>query len=475
MPGNSLLWFRNDLRLHDNPVLRRALETSEAILPVYCIDPQQFRQLALGFPKCGAHRATFLRQCLDDLRTRLRSIGGDLLVVRGQPATVLAELVRTYDIDAVYAQRLITHEERQDEAAVRDAVAAFNCRLKLNWSHLLYHPDDIAFAPEQTPATFKTFRKWLRKKGRPRQPLPTPKAWPSLTGPDYGPTPELPEAGAPAYPGGETAARQRLQYYLFDSELLTRYKWTRNRSLGDDYSSKFSPYLAHGCLSPRDIYHAVKQYERSVKKNISTYWLGFELKWREFFQYLAMKHGNRIFRPGGIKARPADWRADRDLFQRWCTGRTGIPFIDAHMRQLNRTGFLSNRGRVNCASFLSHDYRIDWTWGAAYFESRLIDYDVCSNWLNWNFQATELRYTNPIWQHRKYDREGAYVKNWLPALAALPPPLLYAPFLMSEEDQHRYGVLLDRDYPRPAIIREQWDWVLRRLRKELGAAGQQPD
>lgn len=468
MPNLSLLWFRKDLRLHDNPVLHRALQESDAILPVFCLDPHWFRTVQPGFQKTGPHRAAFLLQCLHDLKQNLQRIGGDLHVVIGQPGEVIPSLVRDYGIQRVYAQRDIPREEQQDERAVQGGISPLGCTLVREWSHLLYHPEDISFAPENTAATFKTFRKHLRKGAKVRPLLPEPVEFPLLKT-NFAAVPTLEElgfeaqAGQPAYTGGESAALERLQYYFFDSELLTRYKWTRNQSLGSDYSSKFSPYLSHGCLSPRRVYWENKKYEQEVKKNISTYWLIFELKWREFFQYLGMKHGNKMFFPGGIKEREQDWKSDEGLFFRWREGRTGIPFLDAHMRQLNQTGFMSNRGRVNHASFLAQEYGVDWTWGAAWFESRLIDYDVCSNWLNWNTQAREQRFTNPIWQNRKYDKKGEFVRHWLPELKELPPPYCYAPFLMDEEQQFKYSVEVGTDYPEPEPLSGRLEWAVKRI------------
>ena len=468
MPTRSILWFRKDLRLHDNPVMHKAIEESQVILPVYCIDPDWFRELPLGFRKTGVNQATFLLQSLENLRDNLRAVGGDLQVVIGKAAKVLPELVRQYSIQTVYAQAGIPWEEKQEEKAVQHAIAPLECRLKRGWSHLLYHPDDLSFNPQETAATFKTFRKQLRKGGKVRQLLPGPASFPLLEEAEYSTMPMLAdlgfeEVGSPAYAGGETAALERLQYYFFDSELLTRYKWTRNQSLGNDYSSKFSPYLAWGCLSPRRVYWENKRYEAEVKKNISTYWLIFELKWREFFQYLGMKHGNRMFFPGGIKDKKLEWKEDQALFDKWRQAETGIPFLDAHMRQMNQTGFMSNRGRVNHASFLAQEYGINWTWGAAWFESQLIDYDVCSNWLNWNTQATEQRFTNPIWQSKKYDKKGEFVRHWLPELSEVPAPKIYAPFSMDEKEQAQYGLRIGEDYPAPEKLSSKLEWAVKRI------------
>ena len=158
--------------------------------------------------------------------------------------------------------------------------------------------------------------------------------------------------------------------------------------LGLDYSSKFSAYLAHGCLSPRYIADEVYRYENENGSNKSTYWLIFELLWRDFFRFFSMKHGKRIFFPGGAKSVRRPWRNPskdkqaRELFDAWCNGRTGRPLVDANMRELLATGFMSNRGRQNVASYLVLDLGIDWRYGAEWFESLLIDHDVTANYGN---------------------------------------------------------------------------------------------
>jgi deoxyribodipyrimidine photo-lyase len=159
-----------------------------------------------------------------------------------------------------------------------------------------------------------------------------------------------------------------------------------------------------------------------VTKNESTYWLIFELIWRDYFRMITKKYGNRIFKAGGIKNKILQLRQDPDIFKRWTEGQTGIPFIDANMRELKQTGFMSNRGRQNVASFLVKDLKIDWRMGASYFEYTLIDYDVHNNWGNWNYVAgvgndpREDRYFNTQLQAQRYDPSGKYVKRWLPEL-----------------------------------------------------------
>ncbi|MFM8489769.1 MAG: FAD-binding domain-containing protein, partial [Bacteroidota bacterium] len=177
-------------------------------------------------------------------------------------------------------------------------------------------------------------------------------AIPSLADFGHSPVDDNDRAALP-FKGGESEALKRLKYYLWDSDLVKTYKETRNGLLGGDYSSKFSPWLAQGCLSPKTVYHEIKRYERERTSNESTYWLFFELLWRDFFRLMGKKHGNRIFLKGGVQNKPMkQYRNNREMFELWAAGKTGVPFIDANMRELNQTGWMSNRGRQNVASFL---------------------------------------------------------------------------------------------------------------------------
>lgn len=227
-----------------------------------------------------------------------------------------------------------------------------------------------------------------------------------------------------------------------------------------EYSSKFSPYMALGCLSPRTVYWEVKRYEKEIKKNASTWWLIFEIVWRDYFTFKLMRFPNAVFKTEGFKDKTLEFENDMDLFTRWCKGKTGIPFVDAHMRQLNQTGYMSNRGRVNCSSFLIHDYKIDWTWGASYFESTLLDYDVSSNWMNWHYQAFESYYTNPVHQSLKY-KAADYIKKYLPELSEIDDALIHAPWLLPEPK------FKDLAYPKPDTVFKKWQRSLNNILKKV--------
>jgi deoxyribodipyrimidine photo-lyase len=260
-----------------------------------------------------------------------------------------------------------------------------------------------------------------------------------------------------AFVGGETAGLERLATYFWQRDCLKTYKQTRNGMLGADYSSKFSPWLALGCLSPRFIAAEVKRYEGDRGANDSTYWLIFELLWRDFFRFVALKFGDRLFYRSGLQSKKIPWRVDWEQFQQWQAGMTGYPLVDANLRELAATGFMSNRGRQNAASFLTKNLGIDWRMGAEWFESQLIDYDPCSNYGNWNYtagignDARDFRYFNISKQSKDYDPNGDYLKHWLPELAAVPATKIHEPWKLTPEEQLRYNVAIGSDYPSPIV------------------------
>jgi deoxyribodipyrimidine photo-lyase len=216
--------------------------------------------------------------------------------------------------------------------------------------------------------------------------------------------------------GSEHAALAHLERY-FDSAAPRSYKETRNELSGVDYSTKLSPWLAIGALSARTVHAALKAHESRFGANDSTYWIWFELLWRDFFRFASLQHGVRLFRAAGLSSRPPP-RHDANAFGRWCAGNTGHALIDAGMRELAATGYVSNRLRQVVASYLIHELDCDWRAGAAWFESRLIDFDVYSNQGNWLYLAgrgadpRQGRRFNPDKQAATYDPDGHYRSLW---------------------------------------------------------------
>jgi deoxyribodipyrimidine photo-lyase len=424
----TIVWFKNDLRTEDQESLFRAAYKAAYVLPLYIFDPRQFAEHALGFPKTNSFRAQFLIESVHALRNSLQQMGAGLHIRIGFPEEIIPALAKELKINSVYATREVTQEELLVQSRVELSLKVIGVPLELHWQNTLYHIDDIPWPIQHLPDTFTQFRKEAEQESKVREVFPIPEIiYEQET--ELKDIPSLDDLGLNAmrsdprsvllFKGGEPEAKKRLQDYFWDKDLLKAYKNTRNEMIGADYSSKFSAWLSLGCISPKTIYNEVKRYEKERIKNDSTYWLVFELMWRDYFRFAAKKYNGRIFLQTGVHNKSVNFHNDTLQFERWRVGETGVNFIDANMKELLLTGFMSNRGRQNVACYLAKDYKVNWTWGAAWFESQLIDYDVASNWLNWAYVAgvgndpREDRYFNTESQVKKYDPKENYVKLWL--------------------------------------------------------------
>ena len=461
----AVVWFRDDLRVDDNPTLADAVTAADRVVPVYVADPRRRGETQYGTAKRGPIRARFRRESLLDLRETLRKQGGELLVRTGRVETVIPDLVEQVDAQAVYAQTKPATEELERESAVRESLPE-HVAFERRWTHTLYHLDDLPTPYDRINDTFTPWRKEVEQGTAVREPVDAPETVPvAELGLDPGEIPALTtvddeppsdDRGVLRFKGGESAGKRRLEDYIWEGDHLREYKHTRNGMLGADYSSKFSAWLATGCLSPRWIRREVQRYEAERVSNEDTYWLVFELLWRDYFQFQFLKHGGDFFAPTGIRDVDKRWEQDRQAFQRWADGETGIPFVDANMRELNRTGYMSNRGRQNVASVLVDVLGIDWRWGAAYFEQQLVDYDVASNWGNWAYQAgvgndSRDNHFNVLSQAERYDGNAEYVTTWCPELDGLPATSAHRPWRMDDHEAAAHGVEIGIDYPRPMV------------------------
>lgn len=464
----AVVWFRDDLRVTDNPTLADAVNQATKVLPIYVYDPRRYGQTQYGTQKIGGFRAQFRHESVSDLRNSLQDLGGDLFVRSGHVEDVIPKLVREVDADAVFAQTKPATEELEREHLVRESLPS-DVSLKRRWTHTLYHINDLPEEYHNINDTFTPWRKTVEQQSSVRDSIPVPKVvnTPRIDSGDLQSPTELDiepqkidNRTVLEFTGGETAAKRRLDKYFWEGDHLREYKQTRNGMLGANYSSKFSPWLAAGCISPRWIHGEIEKYENQRVSNEDTYWLVFELLWRDFFQFQFVKHGADFFMPGGIRNVDKPWKQDKQQFTQWKNGETGIPFIDANMRELNQTGYMSNRGRQNVASFLVDGLQIDWRWGAAYFEEQLVDYDVASNWGNWAYQAgvgndSRDNYFNVLTQAERYDSDAEYIKTWIPELSELPAEYAHQPWDMTKEQQVTHNIELGIDYPRPMIDLEE--------------------
>jgi deoxyribodipyrimidine photo-lyase len=428
MTKRALIWFKTDLRLTDNETAVNAISASDEVIPFYCLDERLLEQNEFGFKKIGNYRMKFLLESLADLDRSLREKGSGLIFRIGKPELVIPQIVREFGIQKVYSKKEVATEEKEIVSSVEKALWEQKCILEEYSTSTLYHAVDLPFGIKDIPDVFTAFRKKVEKETEVRT---------FFEAPDRINSPRIPELNLPSladlglndvvsdaratiiFNGGETAAKARLEHYFFMTQSLSKYKETRNGLVGADYSSKFSPWLAQGCISPRWINHQVKSYEQIHGANESTYWLVFELLWRDYFRFMMKKHGSQLFFKNGFNGSKAvDSEIDRTFMEKWINGETGDDFVDANMRELKFTGFMSNRGRQNVASYLIDQLKLDWRLGAAYFEEQLIDYDVSSNWGNWAYLAgvgndpRGKRVFDTQKQAKEYDPDGKYRSVW---------------------------------------------------------------
>ena len=412
-----IYWFKNDLRLIDNPALLEACNRADRLLPIYIHLPQAQAAHVFGFPREGFHRKAFLRESLKDLRVQLRALGSDLLEYAGEPADILAQLAQDTHANAVYCERIEAPEEiRRSQQILERGIT-----LQEFWQSSMLSPESLPFTAQDMPDMFTQFRKKLEYAGlKFSPPVIAPSKIPAL--------PELAQISlmqssqeldnsTHQFLGGECSALEHLKEYLA-RRLPDTYKETRNQLIGQDYSSKFSPYLALGCVSARTIVAKLDVYEQTHGANDGTYWLWFELLWRDYFRFLHFKYGIQLYREAGLSGTPIS-KGGYQHFESWRTGSTGKSLIDAGMRELLKTGYLSNRMRQIVASYWIYDLQGDWRLGAAWFESQLIDYDVYSNQGNWLYLAglgTDPRggrRFNIAKQEQDHDPRGEYQRLWL--------------------------------------------------------------
>jgi deoxyribodipyrimidine photo-lyase len=422
---NSLVWFRNDLRIDDHTGLKSAIENSSKVIGIYCFNPKLYVENKLGFKKTDNFRAKFLIQTVENLKKNLKKINISLVIKIGDPVEELPKISLENKINNIYFQKEWTKEEKDEENSLK--IECKNVTFHSAYDQFLYHPEDVE--NEFISDVFTNFRKYCEKNVGVRNLAENKFKLSSnnLLNDDYDiPTLnqlglddfELDNRSAFTFSGGSDSAKERLEHYLWKTRKINYYKKTRNGLIGLDYSSKFSSWLSNGSISAREIYWEIKKYEKDIMKNQSTYWLVFELIWRDYFKYISLKYGDKIFNIGGIFEKSYLWSKDIKIFRKWVEGRTIEPFVNANMIELNSTGWMSNRGRQNVASFLAKELKIDWRWGASYFESKLIDYDVHSNYGNWMYVSgvgndPRDRKFNIKFQADRYDPIGKYQNIWL--------------------------------------------------------------
>ena len=422
---NSLVWFRNNMRVEDNSSLTKAINNSENVIGFINIDPKNFLSTKYGFKKTEKYRAKFLLETISDLKSQLDKLNISLIITHKDFGQSINEIINQFEVTSIYTQTEWTRDELKEESFIPEEI-----NLIKDFDQFLFSPNDVRSLYDNIPRGFSNFRKKCEKYLSVNDTLSIPKSLNSdnKISIDY-PIPSLSDLGFKdfevhkdsvfRFKGGETNAKNRIRNYFFETRNVSTYKLTRNGLIGEDYSSKFSPWLANGSVSVKYIFKSLKEYEKEVEKNDSTYWLYFELIWRDFFKYVSMQHKDKFFNKDGIYGEDKEWSDDQDILLNWINGKTNEPFVNANMIELSQTGFMSNRGRQNVSNYLTKELKIDWRIGAEYFESMLIDYDVHSNYGNWLYNAgigndsMPFRKFNPKLQSERYDPDKLYEKIWL--------------------------------------------------------------
>ena len=433
MNGKTILvWFRNDLRIHDNEILLEAVKKADRIVPVYCFDPAHFGMSSFDTQKTGAIRAKFIIESVADLKQSLQKLGGDLIVKFGHPQEILPEIARQYAVTEVYHHREVALEETETSSLVEAALWKLQINLKHFIGHTMYHKEDLPFPIKNIPDVFGVFRKKIERESIVRNCLDTPESISVPENMDTGRLLTLADLGLEepiiqAFRGGETEGLRNISSYFLKPGL---------------HRTKLSPWIALGCLSTRKLYWETRKQENSIPKETLN-GIMLELLRRDYFRFMLKKHNNKFNKS---PANEDEKKVVDMLFTSWKEAKTGIPIIDATLNELNSTGYINHQGRQNVATFLIHSLQINWEYGAAFFKEKLIDYSAASNLGNWYYLLNEIsgnaseKNIDFLKKAQECDPKGDYVRKWIPSLASIPGVLIHQPWKLSPTELKQYGI-----------------------------------
>ena len=459
MTAPIIVWFRNDLRLADHPALSAAAEGGAAVLPLYILDDATPGRLRMG----GASR-WWLNGSLASLDNDLKSLGGSLCLRRGKTPEILAALLAETGASAIHVTRGYEPWEPELEKAVNQVCRTSGAEFRVFGGRLLFEPEAITTGDGKPYRVFTPFWKAGLSASELRVPLPEPKRMrfaeaksdrlESLT---LLPTrPDWAGGLRDTWRPGEAHALARLGAFIED--LLAGYADNRSR-LDVDATSRLSPHLHFGELSPNRIWHAVAHAgtaDTRADRGAESYLR--ELGWREFSHHLLHRFPDMPTEPLRPEFADFPWHDDPAALASWQRGETGYPIVDAAMRELWRTGFMPNRARMIVASFLVKHLMIPWQKGADWFLDTLVDADLANNSASWQWvagcgtdAAPYFRIFNPVLQGMKFDPNGDYVRRWVPELAGLPATDIHAPWQAPELLLAQASVKLGKTYPLPIV------------------------
>ncbi|WP_273147619.1 cryptochrome/photolyase family protein [Oceanicaulis alexandrii] len=452
-----IVWFRQDLRLADNPALQAAAATGAPVLPVYILDDE-----APGAWKPGGASRWWLHHSLTSLARDIEQLGGRLIFQKGPAQACLEALIEDVGADAVFWNRQYEPWARKRDEAIKSALKTADVKARSFNGSLIVEPWDIATKAGAPYKVFTPFWRSLKAGHAPSEPSDRPDA---LTFQDYKggcalealkllPTkPDWSGGLDDNWTPGEAAAHGRLGQFLQHS--VTAYSDRRNLP-AEHGTSKLSPHLHFGEISPRQVWHAVKRSDHAQSEGADTYLS--EIAWREFSYNLLYHFPDLPEANFQSKFDGFEWTGQEKDLEAWRRGRTGYPIVDAGMRELWATGWMHNRVRMIVASFLIKDLMIDWREGEAWFWDTLVDADLSSNSASWQWTAGSgadaapyFRVFNPVGQSEKFDPDGDYLRMWLPELTKLPNKAIHAPWMADASVLRQAGVRLGETYPEPIV------------------------
>jgi deoxyribodipyrimidine photo-lyase len=451
----AIVWFRNDLRLSDHAALHAALEGGRAVVPVFILD-----EAAAGAWAPGGASRWWLHHSLAALDLSLHAIGGSLVLRRGDGVSVLMELTRQTGAREVFTGGSAEPWARRLDVAARDALADIGVTLHRMRTMMLLQPDQVRTKAGGAFSVYTPFAAACRAGADPRPPLPAPTALPHTDLPqserlaDWRLLPTRPDWASKfsaVWTPGEASAQARLETFLRES--LEGYSAQRDMPAARG-TSMLSPHLHFGELSAIQLWHAIAGQPTGMGRETFIR----ELLWREFSIHLLWQHPDMPEQPLRQEFSNIPWRDDRAALRAWQRGETGIPIVDAGMRQLWQTGWMHNRVRMIVASLLVKHLLIPWQVGEAWFWDTLLDADLANNAASWQWVAGSgadaapyFRIFNPVLQGRKFDAEGTYVRRFVPELAALDAVHIHAPWLAPDAALTKAGVRLGATYPWPIV------------------------
>jgi deoxyribodipyrimidine photo-lyase len=451
----AVVWFRRDLRLHEQPALRAALDAHDRVVCVHCLDDR----LLHGRHASGS-RTQFLLESLRDLDASMRERGGGLVVRHGPPERELPALAARVGADSLHFTADVSPFARRRQQLVAPALRAVGVEL-------CGHPglgvvDEPGAIRTQKGKPHTVFTPYLRAwtdeprrevRGAPRKLPPVPARLAKGRVPTLESLRLRQEVTEPM-PGGERAGRKRMATFL--SEAIGDYA-SNHDALGADRTSRLSPYLHFGCVSARELEERLPRGEGPAA-------FRRQLCWRDFYAQVLLHNPANAHEEFQPRYRGAlDWNDDDDAFTAWTQGQTGFPLVDAGMRQLRGEGFMHNRARLVVGSFLTKDLGIDWRRGERWFMRLLLDGDEANNNGNWQWiasvgvdpQPAFRRIYNPARHAERFDPDGRYVRRWVPELRRVPDRFLAEPWKMPEDVQRTAGCVIGADYPEPIVDRRE--------------------